>query len=156
MISNLDLRIFDSQSLQIIESVLTGEANPISKTTDAIKKPGLSVGDRTNMAFMSTVVSKVRPYFVLTEQGRGRGVVVATGHSTEVGKISKALTKPKTKKTILQQRLDKLGKILVIRNTSLVYRKVVLSVVLCALVVAIGFLTTWIKTKEITSKKQLS
>lgn len=124
-----DLRIFDSQSLQIIESVLTGEANPISKTTDAIKKPGLSVGDRTNMAFMSTVVSK----------GRGRGVVVATGHSTEVGKISKALTKPKTKKTILQQRLDKLGKILV-----------VLSVVLCALVVAIGFLTTWIKTKEIT------
>lgn len=77
---------------------------------------------------------------------------MATGHSTEVGKISKALTKPKTKKTILQQRLDKLGKILVtMLCTSSTYRKVVVSVVLCALVVAIGFLTTWAKTKAITS-----
>jgi len=126
-----DLRIFDAQNLQIIESVLTGESNPINKTTDSIKKPGLTVGDRTNMAFMSTVVSK----------GRGRGIVVATGSNTEVGKISKALTKPKSRQTLLQKRLSKLGKILV-----------VMSVVLCALVVGIGFIRVYVANKTITGK----
>ena len=75
------------------------------------------IGDRTNMTFMSTSVAK----------GRGKGIVVRIGKSTEVGAISKALIKPSNKKTLLQARLTKLGKILV-----------VISVVLCAIVVAIG------------------
>jgi magnesium-transporting ATPase (P-type) len=55
---------------------------------------------------------------------------VRSGKSTEVGAISKALIKPTNKKTLLQTRLEKLGKILV-----------VLSVVLCAIVVLIGIHT---------------
>eukprot|EP01119_Soliformovum_irregulare_P013853 TRINITY_DN3727_c0_g1_i2.p1 TRINITY_DN3727_c0_g1~~TRINITY_DN3727_c0_g1_i2.p1 ORF type:complete len:1174 (-),score=405.04 TRINITY_DN3727_c0_g1_i2:30-3479(-) len=113
-----DLRIVESIGLAIIESVLTGESVAITKTVPALKKQGLTLGDRTNMAFMSTTVSK----------GRGKGVVVSTGTQTEVGKISSALIKPSTRKTLLQQRLSKLGKILV-----------VIAVTLCAITVGIGF-----------------
>lgn len=126
-----DIRMFEVSNLQVIESVLTGESNPITKTTEAIKKTGLTVGDRTNMVFMSTVVSK----------GRGRGVVVATGANTEVGKISKALSKPKTRKTLLQKRLASLGRILV-----------VLSVVLCSLVVGIGLIRTYDDKGKVVGK----
>jgi magnesium-transporting ATPase (P-type) len=77
---------FDEKALnlQIIESVLTGESVPVTKTTEAIRKPGIPLGDRTNMAFMSTVVAK----------GRGKGIVVKTGNATEVGAISKVLQLP--------------------------------------------------------------
>jgi Ca2+-transporting ATPase len=52
--------------LQIIEALLTGEPKPITKVTCALKGKKTSLGDRTNMAFMSTIVQK----------GRGRGIVV--------------------------------------------------------------------------------
>lgn len=78
-------------------------------------------------AFMSTSVTK----------GRGGGIVVSTGKHTEVGTISKSLVKPNNKKTLLQQRLTRLGKILV-----------VLSIVLCAIVVGIGFLRLYFKRKD--------
>jgi len=122
-----DLRLFEAINLQIIESILTGESDPVNKQSDAIRKPGLTVGDRTNMAFMSTVVAK----------GRGKGIVVKTGASTEMGTISKALAKPNNKKTPLQMRLQKLGKVLVI-----------LSVVLCILVFLIAFLRLFFERKK--------
>lgn len=67
--------------------------------------------------------------------------MVATGALTEVGKISKALSKPKTRKTLLQKRLASLGRILV-----------VLSVVLCSLVVGIGLIRTYDDTGKVVGK----
>jgi P-type E1-E2 ATPase len=53
-----DVRLIEASSLQIIESVLTGESEPVLKITKAIVKPNLTIGDRHNMAFMSTSVGK--------------------------------------------------------------------------------------------------
>ncbi|KAL7717998.1 Cation-transporting P-type ATPase N-terminal domain-containing protein [Entamoeba marina] len=78
-----DLRLCQTHHLEIVEVLLTGEMNPIEKSIDAIKSPNVSVGDRKNIAFMSTSVVK----------GRGLGVVVSTGHETEIGKISSELNK---------------------------------------------------------------
>lgn len=67
-----------------MEHILTGESVPAEKKTSVISTAGASLGDLLNMAFMSTSVVR----------GRGCGVVVATGKTTEIGKISKALSKP--------------------------------------------------------------
>ena len=80
-----DLRLLSVSQLSTIESILTGESLPVLKTTAAIKPRGrrfLPVGDRLNMAFMSTLVSK----------GRATAIVVNTGATTEVGRIYSALS----------------------------------------------------------------
>lgn len=98
-----DIRLIESANLQIEESALTGES--ISADKDAtqihsdVKTP---LGDRMNMAFMSTLVTS----------GRGIGVVVETGMTTEVGKIANLINSEKKEKTPLEVRLDKLGKTL--------------------------------------------
>lgn len=98
-----DLRLFTSANLQIEESALTGESVPSSKDADALfadeKTP---IGDKANMAFMST----------LTTYGRGEGVVVATAMETEIGKIAKILDDDNHDLTPLQRRLEELGKTL--------------------------------------------
>ncbi|NBB83660.1 MAG: HAD-IC family P-type ATPase, partial [Alphaproteobacteria bacterium] len=72
-----DLRLTQVAGLQVDESALTGESVPVAKTTDevAVEAP---LGDRTGMAFSGTMVT----------YGHGRGVVVATGAMTEIGRIS--------------------------------------------------------------------
>eukprot|EP01094_Clydonella_sp_ATCC50884_P014542 TRINITY_DN249_c0_g1_i3.p1 TRINITY_DN249_c0_g1~~TRINITY_DN249_c0_g1_i3.p1 ORF type:complete len:1007 (+),score=278.71 TRINITY_DN249_c0_g1_i3:163-3183(+) len=112
-----DLRIFEAVDLQIKESILTGESDAIEKITEAIPRPNLGIGDRKNMAFMSTEV----------EKGRGKGIVVSTGKNTEVGKISKDLLSAGSKVTALQRKISRLGKILVL-----------IAVVLCAIIFGIG------------------
>ena len=67
-----------------------------------ISDPKTSLGDKSNMAFMSTLVT----------YGRGEGVVVATGMDTEIGKIAKILDDDTNDMTPLQRRLDELGRIL--------------------------------------------
>eukprot|EP01116_Phalansterium_solitarium_P022256 TRINITY_DN7284_c0_g1_i2.p1 TRINITY_DN7284_c0_g1~~TRINITY_DN7284_c0_g1_i2.p1 ORF type:complete len:803 (+),score=327.65 TRINITY_DN7284_c0_g1_i2:133-2541(+) len=129
-----DLRLFEAVNLDVIEAVLTGEAVPVTKSVAAIRKPGLTVGDRHNMAFMTTAVAR----------GRGKGIVVSTGLKTEIGQISQALTKPVQRKTLLQRRLDKLGKILV-----------AISIILCVFCVGIVFLWTWKQTGSITGEDVL-
>jgi Ca2+-transporting ATPase len=108
----------ETVNLQVIEAILTGESTAIEKNTQqmAAKRPPL--GDRLNMGYMSTVVVK----------GRGKGIVVTTGASTEMGKISVRLNNAKSPKTPLQKRLTKLGIILVI-----------VAVVLCVIIVVVGF-----------------
>jgi len=72
-----DIRLFSVANLEINEALLTGEALPSQKTVAQLHmKNGeqIGVGDRSNMCFASTSVSK----------GRGRGVVVATGMGTQV------------------------------------------------------------------------
>jgi Ca2+-transporting ATPase len=126
-----DLRLLECANLQVIEALLTGESEPLTKNTGVLQQRNLGIGDRTNMAFMNTAVAK----------GRGVGIVVATGHATEVGKISAALLRPDNSRTILQQRLSRLGKVLV-----------VISLFLSALIVAIGIGRTFDVAGEVTAK----
>jgi len=98
-----DLRLISSVNLQIEESALTGESVPVSKNSDDIHEdPKTPIGDRSNMAFMST----------LATYGRGEGVVVATAMETEIGKIAKILDEDTEEMTPLQKRLDELGRTL--------------------------------------------
>ncbi|MEC0149911.1 cation-translocating P-type ATPase [Paenibacillus macerans] len=98
-----DLRLLASANLQIEESALTGESVPADKNADDIHEdPKMPVGDLTNMAFMSTLVT----------YGRGEGVVVSTAMDTEMGKIAKILDEDTREFTPLQKKLEELGKIL--------------------------------------------
>lgn len=98
-----DLRLIESANLQIEESALTGESVPSGKDASAILDDSkTAIGDRANMAFMST----------LTTYGRGEGVVVATAMETEIGKIAKILEDEDNEMTPLQKRLEELGKLL--------------------------------------------
>jgi P-type Ca2+ transporter type 2C len=98
-----DIRLIESANLQIEESALTGESVPTDKDASQVfsglKTP---LGDRENIAFMSTLVTR----------GRGVGIVVETGMNTEVGKIANLINTEKKEKTPLEIRLDKLGKTL--------------------------------------------
>ena len=94
-----DMRIFEATDLKIDESVLTGESVPVKKTTKALKDVELS--ERINMAFMGTLV----------DYGRGKGVVVSTGMSTEMGKIAH-MVQEKEESTPLQKKLQKFGKLM--------------------------------------------
>ncbi|KAJ1851265.1 hypothetical protein LPJ73_003092, partial [Coemansia sp. RSA 2703] len=98
-----DCRLFEVFNFDTDEALLTGEALPISKCVAAFSDPELPLGDRTNLSFASTTVTK----------GRSKGIVYATGMSSEVGKIAKKLMETnKTKKTPLQKSLDKMAWIL--------------------------------------------
>lgn len=100
-----DCRIIESASLKIEEAALTGESVPVDKLIDVINlksEKDVPLGDRKNMMYMgSTVV-----------YGRGKGVVVATGMQTEMGKIAHALTVAADEQTPLQKKLAGLSKIL--------------------------------------------
>jgi Ca2+-transporting ATPase len=98
-----DIRLIQSANLQIEESALTGESVPADKDADIVHEdPKTPIGDKTNMAFMST----------LATYGRGEGVVVATAMETEIGKIAKILDEDHEEMTPLQKRLDELGRTL--------------------------------------------
>jgi Ca2+-transporting ATPase len=98
-----DLRLIESANLQIEESALTGESVPSEKNADDLHEdPKTPIGDKSNMAFMST----------LATYGRGEGVVVATAMDTEIGKIATILDEDIEEMTPLQKRLDELGKTL--------------------------------------------
>lgn len=119
-----DCRIIESASMKIEEAALTGESVPANKIEAELElvtgAEDIPLGDRKNMCYMgSTVV-----------YGRGRAVVVATGMSTEMGKIADALTQAEDEETPLQKRLDELSKILSI-----------VCIIICALV----FVVTWLK-----------
>jgi Ca2+-transporting ATPase len=94
-----DMRLIEGAQLQIDESVLTGESMIVAKTPEAITAPDVVIADRHNMAFKSTAVA----------EGRGLGVVVATGISTEIGKIAELLREGEQTRTPLQLRLARFG-----------------------------------------------
>ena len=97
-----DLRITSSISMKVEESALTGESVPVDKKANFITDKELSLGDRINMAYMSTSVAA----------GRGEGVVVRTGIETEIGKIATIINETETEMTPLQLRLADLSKML--------------------------------------------
>ncbi len=97
-----DLRLVEAVNLKANESSLTGESVPVDKDCQITFSNEVALGDKCNMAFMSTPVS----------YGRGRGIVCATGMNTEIGKIATALDEEEDSQTPLQKILAKLSKFL--------------------------------------------
>ncbi|CDF58090.1 calcium-transporting P-type ATPase, PMR1-type [Thermobrachium celere] len=95
-----DMRLIEASNLKIEEAALTGESVPIDKSNEVIEDVNIPVGDRKNMAFMSSMVT----------YGRGVGVVVTTGMNTEIGKIADMISKVEEEKTPLQEKLEEAGK----------------------------------------------
>src|SRR4029079_11540494 len=81
---------------------LTGESEAIEKDPDAVFNAERALGDRRNMVYSGTIVS----------YGHGEAVVTATGMATELGKIAGLIQSVEQGLTPLQQRLDRLGKVL--------------------------------------------
>ncbi len=99
-----DLRLIEGASLKIEEAALTGESVAVDKQFNTLTDDHLSLGDRTNMAYMNTNVT----------YGRASGIVTATGMQTEMGHIAGMLNKTKETQTPLQANLQQLGKVLTI------------------------------------------
>ena len=94
-----DIRLIHSVNLAVDEAALTGESEPSQKTTAALADAQLPVGDRRNMTYAGTLVTS----------GRGRGLVVLTGMSTEFGRIARLVETVDVTRTPLQENLDRLG-----------------------------------------------
>jgi len=94
-----DLRLIEASGLRIDEAILTGESVPVDKSTQAVNAE-VPIGDRTCMAFSGTLVTG----------GAGRGVVVATGTSTEIGQISGMLSRVVSLTTPLVQQMDRFAR----------------------------------------------
>ena len=97
-----DLRLLETDELQADESALTGESQPVIKQTEALSGTELPLGERSNLVFKSSLLTG----------GAGRGVVVATGMATEIGRIAELLHAEAGVKTPLQQRLARFGRYL--------------------------------------------
>lgn len=97
-----DLRLIQAVNLKIEESALTGESVPTEKTSVPLNGSNKSLGDRLNMAYMTTMVT----------YGRGEGIVTATGMDTEIGRIAGLIDDGGNELTPLQKRLADLGKVL--------------------------------------------
>jgi Ca2+-transporting ATPase len=114
-----DLRLLQIAQLKVDESALTGESVTVDKHADVLTGTEHGVGDRLNMAFKGTT----------TTHGRGRGLVVATGMATELGKVAGLLDQDANRSTPLQLRLAAFGK------------RVALAVMgICVVVFAVGVL----------------
>ncbi|ABL00115.1 cation-translocating P-type ATPase [Pelobacter propionicus] len=97
-----DCRLIESYNLKIQEALLTGESEAVEKISEPLRGEDLALGDRRNLAYSGTTVS----------YGRGVALVVATGMSTELGRIATMLQAVTREWTPLQRRLDRLGKVL--------------------------------------------
>ncbi|WP_425050179.1 cation-translocating P-type ATPase [Psychromarinibacter sp. S121] len=98
-----DVRFPEAARLAVDEAALTGESEPVDKHTLAIDDPDLTLADRLNMGFMSTKVTN----------GTAEGIVTSTGMATEVGHIAHMMATTEEPKTPLQERIEKLSKILI-------------------------------------------
>lgn len=90
-----DMRLMEARRLKVEEAALTGESVPVDKTSDLVAIDTV-LGDRNSMLFSGTLVAA----------GTGRGVVVATGLATEIGKISGMLEAVETLSTPLVRQMD--------------------------------------------------
>lgn len=98
-----DGRLVAGQGVEIEEAALTGESLPVRKIADRVYNENSPLGDRKNMVYAGTVVTR----------GRGKAVVCATGMATEVGCIAGMIQESANEATPLEKRLEHLGRWLV-------------------------------------------
>jgi len=94
-----DCRVLEQVNLQTNEAPITGESMPVDKINTALDNPQLGIGDRINLLFSGTVITR----------GRGRAVIVETGKNTEIGKIA-SMVQQEEELTPLQKELKTVGK----------------------------------------------
>lgn len=94
-----DLRLLKTAALQVDESTLTGESMPVAKAAEAAVPAAAELGDRCTMAYAGTLVTA----------GKGRGITVATGPATELGRIAGLVAEAHEPRTPLQQAMRQLS-----------------------------------------------
>lgn len=99
-----DARLLRAVALAASEAALTGESVPVAKDPAPIHRPAVALGERANMVFAGTTIVA----------GRGEAVVVATGMATEIGQIAGLVAEAVPGPTPLQERLDQVGRWLVL------------------------------------------
>jgi magnesium-transporting ATPase (P-type) len=98
-----DMRLFKIRELRIDEAALTGESLPVEKSIDPVEETA-TVGDRKCIAYSGTLVT----------YGQGTGVVVATGDTTEIGRINMMLKKVRPLTTKLLRQIAEFSHLLTI------------------------------------------
>ena len=98
-----DLRLLQAHGMSVQEAILTGESVPVEKHTAPVAAAA-PLGDRSCMAFSGTLVTS----------GQGKGIVVATGAATEIGRISGLLSEVETLTTPLVKQMGVFAKWLTI------------------------------------------
>ncbi len=96
-----DGRLIEAASLMVAEASLTGESEAVTKDVAPIAEPA-GLGDRVNMVFSGTAVTR----------GRGRAVVTATGMATEIGNVARLLGRTEEVRTPLQREVERIGRML--------------------------------------------
>ncbi len=116
-----DLRLFYTRNLSADEATLTGESVPSEKRTEPLPKANLPPADQSCIAFSGTFIAR----------GSGRGVVVATGEETEIGKIAKLMKEtPRVVAAPLMRKIADFTKLIVITVLSLAAINLLLGVLL--------------------------
>ncbi len=98
-----DADLIEAKSMQVDESLLTGESVPVEKSLGREDGKNHDYGSAKNSIFMGTVVTR----------GRGKAIVTSTGMNTEMGRIADMIQNIEEEQTPLQKRLDSLGKFIV-------------------------------------------
>ncbi|NUQ33878.1 MAG: cation-translocating P-type ATPase [Planctomycetaceae bacterium] len=114
-----DLRLAQASEVRAVEAALTGESEPVEKTTAALNIANAALGDRTNMLFAGTIVAA----------GTVEGIVVGTGSNTELGKIATLVQQADEGETPLQARLKVFGRWLVVGSGAVVVLVIILGLI---------------------------
>lgn len=129
-----DVRLSETANLKVDEASLTGESVPVNKRAEKILAEDAGLGDRSNSAYMSTMVN----------YGRGKAIVVKTGMNTEIGLIAEMIQSFEEEETPLQKKLNDLGKTLGIACLAI-----------CGLVFVIGFGRFVMETGSLTMNRAM-